>query len=90
VPGLADTDEPIRWSQDGRSIFVVAHDTASVWHIYRVDVASGRRDLVRELRTAGPVGAGGLVNALISADGRSIVYTTNRYYSDLFLIEGLR
>jgi hypothetical protein len=90
VPGLTETDEPIRWSGDGRSLFVIVKTTDSAWSIQRVDVGTGRREPVRDLHTAGPVGAGGLVNAHISADGRSVVYTSSRYFSDLFLIEGLR
>jgi hypothetical protein len=45
---------------------------------------------VHELHIAGPVGAGGLTGVHVSVDGASVVYTSDRYFSDLLLIEGLR
>ena len=58
--------------------------------VVRVDITTGRRELVRELQTVGPTGSGGLTAVLVSADGRTIVYGSQRYFSDLLLIEGLR
>jgi hypothetical protein len=58
--------------------------------VLRVDTATGRRGLVHELHIAGPVGAGGLTGVHVSVDGASVVCTSDRYFSDLLLIEGLR
>ena len=61
IPGLeSDEDEPIQWSADGRALFVRGPgDFAS--KLYRVEIASGRRRLWKEIIPSNPVGLIGLV-----------------------------
>jgi hypothetical protein len=58
--------------------------------IERLDLATGRRDL---LRTVGPADLTGVVQVfplVMSADEKSYAYTSRRYRSLLFLVEGAR
>jgi Tol biopolymer transport system component len=89
VPGLEPNESLIRWSGDGRSVYAV-----SAWgmptSVFRVDIASGRRELLRRFA---PEDAAGVINvgpAAISADGKSYVYSYRRILHDLYRVNGLQ
>jgi hypothetical protein len=89
VPGSKPDDVPLRWGADGRSV-LVARDWEVPTRIERLDLATGRRDL---LRTVGPADLTGVVQVfplVMSADEKSYAYTSRRYRSLLFLVEGAR
>ena len=92
IPGLTEEDLPIGWSADGSAVFVAVAPSAAARRLFRVDVRSGKRTFVRDLRATGPIGggAGGIREIHLSADARTIAYTVSRYSSELMLIEGLR
>jgi hypothetical protein len=58
--------------------------------VYLVDVATGRRELWKQLIPADAAGVIQVGIALPSADGGSCVYTYTRQLSDLFEVDGLR
>ena len=58
--------------------------------ITRVDVATGKRQVVKEWLRADRAGVTGYFSAGISADGKTIVYSHNRVVGELYLVEGLR
>jgi DNA-binding winged helix-turn-helix (wHTH) protein len=78
---------PIQWGDDGR-LYVARQDQLPV-RVMRVDVATGRRELWREL---GPSDRGGIlgIRPLLTRDAKAYVYTYNRLLSDLFEVRGLR
>ena len=78
--------EALQWSSDGRSIFLLRGNQK----VYRVDPRSGREELWKTFRPTEPIGSGDVSVIVMAPDGNSYAYTYNRYYSDLFLIEGLR
>jgi tRNA A-37 threonylcarbamoyl transferase component Bud32/Tol biopolymer transport system component len=89
VPGAADDDQVIRWSEDGRSILVSRFGEVPA-RIERLDLATGRREPVR---TLGPADLTGVLNVgpfAFSDDGRSYAYACRRMASHLFLVEGAR
>jgi hypothetical protein len=90
VAGLRADDRPIRWSGDGRHLFVRGPGAGPPAHIDRLDVATGRRERWRDLAPADPAGASRVGDVLLSADGRFYVYNCARELSELFLAEGLR
>ena len=57
--------------------------------ITRVEVATGRREVWRELAPADPAGVT-FVRPILTRDARAYVYTYHRYLSDLYLVSGLR
>ena len=78
IPGLESDDEPIQWSDDGRAVYVkAAGDFAT--KIYRVDLATGKREEWRDIDPKNKVGLVGLeVNPggiLITPDGKVCIYT---------------
>ena len=78
IPGLESGDEPIQWSDDGRSVYVIGPGEFAT-KIYRVDLANGNR---REWKVIDPPNKIGLVGLelnpggiLVTPDGKVCVYT---------------
>ena len=93
IPRLEAEDEPVRWSEDGRSIYVrrdFQPENPDVIDIFRVDVTSGRRDHWKRIRPTEFARLPDLLPVSIGSDEQSYAYTFWRATSDLFLIEGLR
>jgi len=87
VPGLGPRDQPIGWSDDGRGILFY-RPAAPAITVLRLDVASGRTSVVRELLPSSPDGKFGDVRILATPDGRSFAYGYLRESTDLYLSEG--
>jgi hypothetical protein len=89
VPGLTPDDQVIRWSADGRSVFS-SRPTNVPFRLERLDLASGRRVLVREVAPADRTGVlyGG--GAALTDDTKSYAYSYRRMTSQLFVVEGAR
>ena len=88
IPGVSEGDIPIQWSLDGRSLFVRAGQLHPA-RVFRLDLSSGRRELWREFASAGPP-TESIVSILLAGDGKSRVYSHQRIFSELYLVEGLR
>jgi eukaryotic-like serine/threonine-protein kinase len=80
---------PIQWSADGRFLFThrAGELPAKVW---RLELATGRKELVRELSPVDPAGVTSIENILLTPDGRSYVYGYRHNLSDLYVVEGLK
>ena len=91
IPGLELGETPIRWSADGRSLYVRSGDFSV--SISRIDLSNGHRELRTQIApdTVGFLGfevtPGGIQ---ITPDGKSYVYTYWTALRDLFLAEGLK
>ncbi len=89
LPGVDRGDDILLWSADGRSLLVRRRDTLPV-RIDRVDVATGRAALWREIAPADRTGMTAVSSVWISADESTVTYTVQRLLSELYLSEGLR
>jgi dipeptidyl aminopeptidase/acylaminoacyl peptidase len=87
IPGLGDDDVLLRWSADGRSLYVA--QGRSPVTLARLDIATGRREPLRELAPADPAGGLGIFTISITPDGRAYAYTYLRTLSDLYVVDGL-
>jgi dipeptidyl aminopeptidase/acylaminoacyl peptidase len=91
IPGIEDADRLVQWSADGGYIFLQSREYANSARIYRLELATGKREVWRELK---PPDQAGFVRNLISAgltpDGGSYCYSALHIPSDLYLVEGLR
>jgi hypothetical protein len=58
--------------------------------IFRVDPASGKHELWKEIAPADPAGVRSIVDINLSADGKSYAYSVHRILSDLFVVDGLK
>jgi eukaryotic-like serine/threonine-protein kinase len=92
IRGLELGDIPIRLSADASVLYVRSPGNSRAG-IFRVDLSSGRRDLLKEI-VPDPVGLADLQEQpggiQITPDGKSYVYTYWTVLRDLFLVEGLR
>ena len=94
VPGSGAPPLPIRFSPDGRSLFAVDRGTTrtSPIRIERVDLATGRRALVHEVRPLDATGFWGPSTEALSKvtpDGRGYAYHYWQFIQDLYVAEGL-
>ena len=58
--------------------------------IDRLDLVSGREELLYAISPADPAGTPGPTDIHLSADGQSYAYQVPRRLSNLYVIEGLR
>jgi len=89
VRSLEAGEQPIRWSTDGRSLYAYRRGDLPA-RIYRVELASGRRTLWKEVMPADPAGIYDIDPVLVSPDGAAYAYTYARVLSELYLVDGLR
>jgi dipeptidyl aminopeptidase/acylaminoacyl peptidase len=91
LANLGDTDSPVGWTADGGGLFVNRPgSTEGAVQIVRVDVASGAIELWKEIVPHDVVGLQTRPLCFVTPDGRTIVYITKRYLTDLYLVEGLK
>jgi WD40 repeat protein len=89
IAGLKPEEDPVGWTTDGRSIYVFQRGEYP-GKVFRLDAATGKRELWRELTPPDPAGISSLSPPAIAADGKTYVYSYNRILSDLFLAEGIK
>ncbi|MEI6669791.1 MAG: protein kinase, partial [Acidobacteriota bacterium] len=84
-------DVPVAWTADGRSLFVSRPgSTAGAVQIVRVDIASGAIEPWKTIVPRDVAGLLGSPKCVITPDGGTLVCSTFRYLTDLYLVEGLR
>jgi len=89
VKGLEAGDLPMRWNGDGPAVYVL-HRSGRPTRIHRIELATGKRTLVREIMPANPGGLPGIRSFAMTADAKAFAYNYVRKLSDLYLIEGLK
>jgi len=89
LPGVAAAELPIRWSADGKFLYV-ARGVGVPANIDLVDVATGARKLWKTLTPPDPAGVLQMGPFQISTDGRSYVYSYRRQLDELLVVEGLK
>ena len=89
IPSCKADDIWIRWSADGKSGYVY-HDEKISASVFRIDVASGKRDRVWTLTPGDPAGVTSIYRVRMSADAKSYAYSYVRELSDLFQVAGVR
>ena len=89
VPGLTPDDQVIRWSADGGSVHVFRSANVPC-RLERVELASGRRVLIREVAPADRTGVFRITGAALTDDTRSYAYSYQRMTSQLFVVAGAR
>jgi Tol biopolymer transport system component len=58
--------------------------------ITRVDLATGKREVFKEIVPADPAGAQSIPTIRFSGDGKSYAYSLGRQLSDLYVVDGLK
>jgi Tol biopolymer transport system component len=78
-----------QWSPDGRFLYVREQEKTHA-NIYRVEPATGRRELWKTVTPADPTGFEEVYAFHVADDEQSYYYTISRVLSDLYLVRGLR
>jgi hypothetical protein len=88
VPTTVRGEYPVTWSADGKALFVAG--PSNVPHrVYRVDLATGRRELWKELRPSQAAGIR-LSQVSLTPDGRSFLHMYSGLLSNLYVAEGIK
>jgi WD40 repeat protein len=89
VPNLEAGEFPIQWSAEGR--FLYTHRGGELpAKIWRYELATGRKELFKELSPADPSGVTSIEAIQVTPDGRSYAYFFAHNLSDLYIVDGLR
>jgi hypothetical protein len=86
---LEEDEEPIRWHEDGRTIFTWRRGEVPA-RISRLDVETGRREPWRKLEISDPTGAFSTRFVVMTPDGQTCACTYLRMLSQLHMVRGLR
>jgi hypothetical protein len=89
LQGAMADDEPLQWDPDGRTLFV-RRGVSIPARIERLDIATGKRSLWRQLRPAETAGLFGISSVIVTPDGKSYAYTFASSIGSLYLAEGLK
>ena len=89
IPGTTTNETPISWSQEGRALYV-RRGNGLPTKVYRLDLATGRQELWKELSPSDATGVFGIDSVLLTPDAKSYAYSYGRILSDLYLVEGLK
>jgi hypothetical protein len=89
VPGTSVADIPIRWSADGRGVYVQSR-TALPALVERIDVETGERSPTLELTPPDPSGVLVVGPVHLTADAHAYIYSYKRTLDELYVVEGLR
>lgn len=88
LPGAEPREVPIRFSPDGRFVYVFQPRDLPTW-IVRIDRTTGARERWKEIQPPDPAGVLGITRVRMTPDGRAYAYTFSRILSDLFVASGL-
>ncbi|MGH7584387.1 MAG: protein kinase domain-containing protein, partial [Gemmatimonadales bacterium] len=89
--GLRSDDRPIRWSPDGRNVWVWASPhTAASLQVVRLDPATGARSPLLSIVPGELVGVRALGELALSDDTHVYAYVEVRYTSQLYTVDGVR
>jgi eukaryotic-like serine/threonine-protein kinase len=89
VPGLKPGEFIDGWSEEGRS-FLAQNFAGLPGVISRVDLATGKRTIWKEIVPADSAGVDSIAGVEITPDAKSYVYSYVRTLSDLYVVEGVK
>jgi Tol biopolymer transport system component len=89
VPGSEPGDRPVRWSEDGESLWIFRRGEVPA-RIDRLDIATGRRERWRTLVPSDAAGVYSILGLRITPSGHSYFYNYRQALSELYEVRGLR
>ena len=91
VRGLLPSEFPVRLGSDGRTLYTALPAAGRrELELARVDLATGRRTVWKDLVPQDAVGATRIWSPMVSPDGSAYAYTYGSHTSDLYWVEGLK
>jgi Tol biopolymer transport system component len=89
IPGLINGDVPSGWTADGRFLFVRRRGEVPQ-RVMKLEVATGRKELWKELVPPDPAGIWLISPVWVTPDEKYYVYTFARSLADLYVVDGLK
>jgi Tol biopolymer transport system component len=89
VPGVDREDIPVLWAPDSRFLYLW-RSLGSRGRIEMMEIATGRRNVWKELRPPDPAGVLQVGPIVVAPDGRAYVYSYRRVLDELYAVTGLR
>jgi eukaryotic-like serine/threonine-protein kinase len=89
IDGITPGDEPIGWTADGKGLYIYRPGELPA-KVYKLDLATGKKDLWKQLMPSDPAGVERIGPILLTPDGKTYVYGYHRTLADLYLVEGLK
>jgi Tol biopolymer transport system component len=86
VATLDSSESILRWRADGGALFLRRMDSRAAFGIYELDVTTGRKQFIRDLKSEDAIAR--ISNVAITPDGRSMAYSFQRDLEDLYLVQG--
>jgi serine/threonine protein kinase/Tol biopolymer transport system component len=86
IPGVVSGEVPINWSSSPQRLFV-ANLTQIPTKVYRLNIASGQRELWLSLSPQDRTGLHSISYLRMTSDGKSYAYSYERFLSDLYLMD---
>ncbi|HEY8055189.1 MAG TPA: protein kinase [Terriglobales bacterium] len=90
VVGLQKGDWPLRYTADGRSLFVAHANGPTIDDVLRIDSASGNRTLLYTARPGDSAGVSGVGVHDIAADGKRYLVGYEQDLFTLYLVSGVK
>ena len=88
VSGIEPQEQLRRWQMDGQSL-VVATNGPGQARVSRIEMATGKRTLMRTIDVADKAGVTS-VRAYVSPDDQTYAYDDVRILTTLYVVEGLK
>jgi Tol biopolymer transport system component len=89
LPEGLEVGDVMSWSADGRSIYYQDRNPLPA-RVRRVDVATGRAELVREVRPQDSAGVQAVGPVFTTPDGGTVAFSFRRILDDIFLVDDLK
>jgi len=89
VRGTSQDDIVVRWSVDGKSLYVT-HPLDIPAKLWRVEISSGNRELIKQFTPGDAAGVQGIGPIQITPDLRYYSYGFARYLTDMYSVKSLK
>ena len=89
VPNSQSGDRPVSWTSDGKALWIFRRGEMPA-QIYKLDIATGRRDPARLLKPSDLAGVYSITEFAITPDGHAYFYSYRRLLSQLYLVTGIK
>lgn len=86
---MLDGEIPVAWAAGGREL-LVRREAELPAKVYRVDVATGRRELWKELVPNDPAGVMQVLGVVATPDLDELAHTYLRVLTELQVVDGLK
>jgi hypothetical protein len=89
VAGAQPGELPVRWSDDGRYVWLLWRSGLPA-KLIRIEAATGRREIWKELTPLDPTGVISVNSIALTGDGSSYAFSAAWQLSELYVADGLR